>query len=349
MSSSGDFIIENGVLKKYIGPGGDVVIPKGVTQIGGSAFEGNTALISVTVPDSVTFIYGGAFAGAFRGCSNLKKLVLPDSKVFIGEDAFKDCPALADENGLVIFNARLFECYGNGGFVTVPEGVTDICGAFFENSSVTGVGLPESTAASLTGREFYHCSNLEMIRLPEGMRRIPPYLFEGCGKLKELHLPDSVTAMDINAVEGCHSLKYIAGPNVTEIREVKAENPLCLRGGPLVMVCPQMPLHGVYRPVLKNRLTLGFFGNQELYAPQIAEEYRKYACRDRLYLLPDVFRLDLVQALDFYDRNKKIKPKDFEKEWLEPAEKAGAVQCKAWLLDWRGRHKPKKDPFELSL
>ena len=43
MSNASDFIIENGVLKKYVGPGGDVVIPKGVTSIGKGAFSGCTA------------------------------------------------------------------------------------------------------------------------------------------------------------------------------------------------------------------------------------------------------------------------------------------------------------------
>ena len=38
MSNASDFIIENGVLRKYVGPGGDVVIPEGVTEIGIKAF-----------------------------------------------------------------------------------------------------------------------------------------------------------------------------------------------------------------------------------------------------------------------------------------------------------------------
>ncbi len=43
MSNPGDFIIENGVLKKYTGPDGDVVIPEGVVEIGKDAFrEGKT-------------------------------------------------------------------------------------------------------------------------------------------------------------------------------------------------------------------------------------------------------------------------------------------------------------------
>ena len=39
MSNASDFIIENGVLTKYVGPGGDVVIPDGVVEIGASAFS----------------------------------------------------------------------------------------------------------------------------------------------------------------------------------------------------------------------------------------------------------------------------------------------------------------------
>lgn len=34
MNGNQDFVIENGVLKKYTGPGGEVVIPEGVTEIG---------------------------------------------------------------------------------------------------------------------------------------------------------------------------------------------------------------------------------------------------------------------------------------------------------------------------
>ena len=40
MENNQDFVIENGVLTKYNGPGGDVTIPEGVTEIGGSAFDG---------------------------------------------------------------------------------------------------------------------------------------------------------------------------------------------------------------------------------------------------------------------------------------------------------------------
>ena len=67
MSNASDFIIENGVLIKYIGRGGDVVIPDGATTIGGWAFRCCQSPTSVTIPDRVTTIVGWAFFG----CNNL--------------------------------------------------------------------------------------------------------------------------------------------------------------------------------------------------------------------------------------------------------------------------------------
>ena len=63
-----DFVIENGVLAKYKGAGGDVTIPEGVTEIGEDAFSWCESLESVTIPGSVTEI---------------------------GRDAFDECPSLA--------------------------------------------------------------------------------------------------------------------------------------------------------------------------------------------------------------------------------------------------------------
>ena len=46
MSNPSDFVIENGGLIKYVGPGGDVLIPDGVTKIGDGAFDGCDSLSS---------------------------------------------------------------------------------------------------------------------------------------------------------------------------------------------------------------------------------------------------------------------------------------------------------------
>ena len=45
MSNPNDFVIKNGVLTKYKGEGGDVVIPDGATSIGNASAEGAAALL----------------------------------------------------------------------------------------------------------------------------------------------------------------------------------------------------------------------------------------------------------------------------------------------------------------
>ena len=68
-----DFVIAKGVLTKYNGPGGDVVIPAGVKKIGDGAFKGCTALTGVTIPKGVTSIG----ERAFYKCQGLQRATLP--------------------------------------------------------------------------------------------------------------------------------------------------------------------------------------------------------------------------------------------------------------------------------
>ncbi len=89
-SNSKDFDIENGVLTKYTGSNGDVVIPEGITSIGDNAFSGCSSLESITLPEGVTSIGWGAF----RDCSSLKSITLPEEVTSIGESAFSGCAHL---------------------------------------------------------------------------------------------------------------------------------------------------------------------------------------------------------------------------------------------------------------
>ncbi len=70
MTNLSDFVIEDGVLKKYRGSGGDVTIPSGVTSIGERAFWYCSGLTSAEIPKSVTSIG----RRAFEGCSGLTSI-----------------------------------------------------------------------------------------------------------------------------------------------------------------------------------------------------------------------------------------------------------------------------------
>ena len=69
MEKAEDFVIENGILKKYLGSGLVVCIPEGTEIIG---------------------------PGAFRDCGRIKTVSLPGSVRKIGEMAFYNCRRLTD-------------------------------------------------------------------------------------------------------------------------------------------------------------------------------------------------------------------------------------------------------------
>ncbi len=83
-----DFDIQNGVLTKYNGPGGDVVIPEGVTSIGEEAFRGCSALKSLSLPQSLKHIADYAFSTSLSDSSwSLRELRLPQGCV-LDKDTF---------------------------------------------------------------------------------------------------------------------------------------------------------------------------------------------------------------------------------------------------------------------
>ena len=81
------FIIEDGVLKAYTGPGRVVNIPPGVERIGVGAFYHNPSPTYVNIHDGVTSI--GALA--FCGCRNIRFIHYTDSVKYVGRRAFAQC------------------------------------------------------------------------------------------------------------------------------------------------------------------------------------------------------------------------------------------------------------------
>ena len=103
-----DFVIENGVLKKYAGTGEDVVIPDGVTEIGDWAFLNCRTLTEVTIPEGIVKIG----ANAFLDCKKLKTARIPNSVMIIGIKAFCGCDSLSSlsvPGGLKAVGMRAFE------------------------------------------------------------------------------------------------------------------------------------------------------------------------------------------------------------------------------------------------
>lgn len=86
-----EFVIKRGSLARYIGPGDDVTVPDGVTDIDDTSFADNVNVTGVTLPDGVRHI-GRC---AFFGCTNLRTISIPAEGVEkIWDNAFDAVPAL---------------------------------------------------------------------------------------------------------------------------------------------------------------------------------------------------------------------------------------------------------------
>lgn len=90
MGNTTDFVIKDGILKKYTGTDKYVTIPEGVKIIGSKVFYKNNSIESIIVPEGVIEIKKECFAE----CRSLRHISLPDSLATIGSDTFAFCVKL---------------------------------------------------------------------------------------------------------------------------------------------------------------------------------------------------------------------------------------------------------------
>ncbi len=193
-----DFEIENGVLIKYHGKGGDVTVPAGVKSIAPEAFRGCGGLTSVTMPAGVTDI---GF-DAFEECGSITSITLPDGLRSIGAFAFSNCGSLTSvtiPGSVTSIGKYAFNHCGSLISITLPDGVARIeAHTFSWCGSLTGVTLPNRLRC-IEEEAFYGCSSLTSVPLPAGLTEIGERAFLGCNNLTNVTIPATVTKMGRSA------------------------------------------------------------------------------------------------------------------------------------------------------
>ena len=151
-----------------------VAFQPGTTTIGGNAFNGCTALESVTIPEGVTSIGGAAFCG----CKSLIVADLPESVKTIGRDAFKQCsslPSIKLPSNLETIDFGAFGLCESLTSVVIPNGVTTVGnGAFYGCLALITIDFPESVASlgtqvidycpAMTDCYFHHTTPLNIVK-----------------------------------------------------------------------------------------------------------------------------------------------------------------------------------------
>ena len=167
----------------------EIVIGKGITDVGTYAFYGCSAAEKITVPEGVKYLRDYAFSY----CRKIKEISLPSTLSAIYFNAFEWCEALES--------------------ITIPDGIDIIHNYVFRGcSSLKTVVLPESVVQLAQG-SFAHCIKLESINIPSKVKIIGPQAFFCCESLKTLHFPASVTTLYTNTLQNCDGiLKYTVDP-----------------------------------------------------------------------------------------------------------------------------------------
>ena len=210
-----------------------------------------TSITEIVVPDYVTAISQGVFAG----CSSLESITLP----FAGGSVKKATDIYQYPFGY-IFGTNSYTggtavtqyYYGSSTSRTtsttyyIPSSLKEVTitggnilyGAFYNCSGLTSVSIPDSVTR-IGDSAFYGCSGLMSVIIPDSVTSIEDFAFfncsglmsatfdensqlasigkmafSGCSKLTEITIPDGVQSIGYDAFSGCSSLESMTLPFV---------------------------------------------------------------------------------------------------------------------------------------
>lgn len=198
--------------------GSNVNIKEGTVSIAEDAFSNLSSLVSVTIPNTIKYIW----KNAFWFCKNLSYLDIPKSVTYIHEYAIRGCSGLQGiyvDSGNEFYDSRescnaLIETSTNKLLVgcqstTIPTSVLSIRDYAFENcTGKLGLTIPDNVKSIGSGA-FSGCTNLKSITLPSEITEIKSSTFRNCSNLSSISIPNSVETIEAQAFEGCSLLKTV--------------------------------------------------------------------------------------------------------------------------------------------
>ncbi len=258
---------------------GDVVIPESyqglpVTLIKERGFSAASKMTSITIPGSVYRIQEYAFQYcsslskvtlgegvaiicdyAFWWCESLSSIYFPDSLEQIEQFAFGECHSLTDveigpeldwiakgafaycysieaftvseenryltsENGVLMNKdkTKVVSYPLDKGSFYVPENTVEIGAGSYCGATMTSIDIPD-TVRTIGAYAFDGCEELETINFGNGLKLIEDSAFGYCVSLEEVVFPDSVIYIAWDIFDTCLALKRLVMPGVMTLSD----------------------------------------------------------------------------------------------------------------------------------
>ena len=205
----------------------ELAIPNRVKELKSQAFMGMASLTKVTFGDKVAAnLSGKLIKNAFKNCTSLESIEIPEGITEIQENAFQGCSKLSSvklpstlktlgtstTSASSVWTGCVFDQCVSLTSIDLPDSLTYIGTYTFRGTGLTSVTLPSgivhlsgtnndtyaiktgtsyflensSATGSKTAGQFMDCANLETVILPAGLKTIGIGAFYNCPKLTKV-------------------------------------------------------------------------------------------------------------------------------------------------------------------
>lgn len=193
----------------------EVRITSKIREIASCAFKDCSNLERVTLPEGLEAIQRSAFSG----CRRLKCINLPSTVRYLGMEAFLGCSALEElvfPDGIFEVGANAFQGCERIKSISIPASLVRFGNSAFANcSGLQRVDVYSTIQVKNIGCGFFEglgmfrdCQSIRDVAVHEGVTELPEEMFVGCRNIKSISLPKTLMAVD-SRVFNCYDGKLI--------------------------------------------------------------------------------------------------------------------------------------------